>query len=370
MATTKRDYYEVLGVPRDATEEEIRKAFRRLALEWHPDRNKDPQAAERFKEINEAYQVLSDPQQRALYDRYGHMGLQGSPARGFEGVDITGGLGDLFEAFFGGVGVRERTGPARGADLSAHLTLSFREAVFGAEKEVAVARQEVCPECQGSRCAPGTNPVRCANCRGSGQVRRSYASIFGQFVQVATCSACGGEGKVIPAPCPHCKGVGQVRQRRTLRVRIPPGVENGTQVRVAGEGDAGWNGGRAGDLYITLQVEPDPLFQREGNDLVVEVPLTIPQAVLGDAIEVPLLEGGAEKVTVPPGTQHGTVLRIRGKGVPDARNGRRGELLVRLQVRIPEKIGPKAKRLFQELAKALEEEGEAKRDKRWWERKG
>lgn len=366
MATTKRDYYEVLGVPRDATEEEIRKAFRRLALEWHPDRNKDPQAPERFKEINEAYQVLTDPQQRALYDRYGHMGLEGTAARGFEGVDITGGLGDIFEAFFGGLGVRERAGPARGADLSTHLTLSFQEAVFGAEKEVTVVRQEVCPACNGSRCAPGTTPARCGNCRGTGQVRRTYASVFGQFVQVATCGTCKGEGKVIPTPCPPCRGQGLLRQKRTLRVRVPPGVENGMQVRLTGEGEAGWNGGQAGDLYITLEVEPHPLFSREGDDLVLDVPISIAQAVLGDTIEIPLLEGGTAKVTIPPGVQHGATLRIKGRGVPDARNGRRGDLVVRVQVRVPEKVGPKARRLFEELAKVLEEE--QKRAKPWWER--
>ncbi|MCS7207325.1 MAG: molecular chaperone DnaJ [Dehalococcoidia bacterium] len=355
MATTKRDYYEVLGVPRDATEEDIRKAFRRLALEWHPDRNKDPQAAERFKEINEAYQVLSDPQQRALYDRYGHMGLEGTMARGFEGVDITGGLGDIFEAFFGGLGVRERAGPARGADLSAHLTLSFAEAAFGAEKEVSVTRLEVCSACQGSRCAPGTRPAPCANCRGTGQVRRSYASIFGQFVQVVTCGTCGGEGKVIPSPCGECRGQGVVRQKRTLRVRIPAGVENGMQVRLAGEGNAGRNGGRAGDLYITVEVEPHPLFRREGNDLAVEVGITIPQAVLGGVVEVPLLDGGKEKVTIPPGTAHGTTLRIKGKGVPDVHGGRRGDLVVHIQVQIPKKVSPRAKRLLEDLDKALRE---------------
>jgi molecular chaperone DnaJ len=369
MATTKRDYYEVLGVPRNATEEEIRKAFRRLALEWHPDRNKDPGAAERFKEINEAYQVLSDPQQRALYDRYGHQGLEGTPARGFEGVDITGGLGDLLEAFFGGLGVQERRGPVRGADLSAHLTLTFAEAVFGAQKEVTVSRLEVCPTCQGSRCAPGTQPTRCANCRGTGQVRRSYTSVFGHFMQVTACTVCRGEGTAIPSPCTHCKGQGLVRQKRVLQVRIPPGVEDGVQVRLAGEGDAGWNGGRAGNLYITLTVEPHPLFRRQGNDLVVEVPLNLAQAVLGGEVEVPLLEGGTTTVTIPEGTQPDTVLRIPGKGVPH--DGRRGDLLVHLRVQIPRKVGPKARRLLQDLAALLEEEEEGKDTPRpWWRRKG
>jgi len=351
----KRDYYEVLGVSRSATPEEIKKAYRRLARQYHPDVSDAPDAEARFKEINEAYQVLSDPEKRATYDRFGHAGPGGV---GF-GFDF--GFRDPFEIFeevFGrGFGFRTSTrrGPRRGADLRYDLHLTFEEAVFGCEKEIEVTRYEVCPECHGSGAEPGTSPVRCSECNGTGQVRRVQRSILGSFVSVTTCPVCQGTGETIPIPCSRCGGEKRIYVTRHLSVTIPPGVDHGTQIRLAGEGEMGERGGPPGNLYVILDVEPHPIFQRRDDDILVELQINVAQAALGAEVSVPTLEG-EERISIPPGTQSGTVLRLRNKGVPHLRRNGRGDELVLVRVAVPTRLTREQKRLFQELGETLEGE--------------
>ncbi|MFQ5861403.1 MAG: molecular chaperone DnaJ [Dehalococcoidia bacterium] len=353
--TTKRDYYEVLNVPRNASEEEIKKAFRKLAMEYHPDRNKKPKAEERFKEIYEAYQVLSDPQRRSRYDRFGHAGIatDGGFARDFEGFDIFGGLGDIFESFFGEAATRFRHTSRRGEDLHTQVTISLEDAVFGAERELEVTRTEACEHCRGKGMEPGSGSVTCSTCRGAGQVKRSQRSIFGQFVQVTTCPTCGGKGSMITQPCTVCHSGGYQRRKRKLRVSIPVGVEDGTQIRLAGEGNAGSNGGPAGNLYLTVSIQPHPLFQRRGKDLVYELPIHFVHAALGHLVEVPTLEG-QERLTIPPGTQAGKVFKLHGRGVPSLHSNRRGNLLVLVRVVVPTKLNAYQRRLLEEFDKTLD----------------
>jgi len=349
---TKRDYYDVLGVSRDASEEEIKKAFRRLAFRYHPDRNKDGGAEERFKEINEAFEVLSDPAKRSAYDRFGHMGSQGFGARGFEGFDF-GGFGDIFDAFFGGVsGTARRHGPQRGSDLKYNLSISFEEAVFGTERELEVVRTESCSLCRGSRAAPGTQPTRCPQCHGSGQVRRTQFSIFGQFVNVITCERCGGEGRIITNPCPQCKGSGSERRTRRVTIKVPAGVGSGSQIRLSGEGAAGVRGGPPGNLYVALKVGEHKLFRREGYDILYDLPINIAQAALGDEVEVPTVDGRV-RLKIPSGTQTGRTFCLKEKGVPRLHNGGRGDQLVTIRVVTPRSLDENQKKLFQELARTL-----------------
>ena len=349
----KRDYYEVLGVPQNASEEEIRKAFRRRAMEYHPDRNKRPDAGERFKEVSEAYQILSDPQKRAQYDRFGHAGVgAGGFARDFEGFDIFGGFGDIFDSFFGDFTGRRRAGPVQGADLHQEVTLTLEEAAFGAEQVVEVQRAEFCERCGGSGAEPGTSPVTCSTCGGTGQVRRSERSLFGAFTQVAVCPACKGKGEVIPSPCNRCHGTGKERRKRKVEVRIPSGVEDGTRVRLTGEGDAGAYGGTPGNLYITVHVAKHALFQREGTTLLHELPINYAQAALGDEVEVPTLTG-TTKVRIPAGTQPGAIFRVKGEGVPELHGRRRGDLLVRVNLVVPTSLDAEERELVEELGRRL-----------------
>ena len=366
---TKRDYYEVLGVSSSSSDEEIKKAFRRLALEYHPDRNRDADAEGRFKEVNEAYQVLSNPEKRTAYDRFGHAAVStdGGTSRGFEGFDTFGGFGDIFDAFFGGFGRRTRTEPRGGRDLELGLTLSFEEAVLGTQREVEVSRTEVCERCQGSRSEPGTSVDRCATCRGSGQVRRSQQSLFGQFVQVVACPTCKGEGQVVSQPCTQCRGSGHERRTRKLTVTLPAGVGDGLQMRLSGDGDAGSMGGPPGDLYVVLHVKAHKLFQRDGYDLLFELPVNFAQAALGDAIDVPTIQGKTS-LNIPAGVQPGTVLRIKGEGVPHLQRKGRGDLLVTVRVVTPRSLGPEEQRLFEELAKRLESADGTGEDKGWFDR--
>ena len=353
--SSKREYYDLLGVDRSATSEEIKKAYRGLARQYHPDVSDAPDAETRFKEINEAYEVLSDPEKRAAYDRFGHVGPGGA---GF-GFDF--GFRDPFEIFeevFGrGFGFRTSTrrGPRRGADLRYDLTLTFEEAVFGCEKQIEVTRYEVCPECKGSGAEPGTSPVRCSECNGTGQVRQVQRSILGSFVSVTTCPTCRGEGETIPIPCSRCGGERRVYLSRKLSVTIPPGVDHGTQIRLAREGEMGERGGSPGNLYVVLGVEPHPIFQRRGDDIVVELQVNVAQAALGAEVKVPTLEG-EEDVTIPPGTQSGKVLRLRKKGVPHLRQNGRGDELVLVRVAVPTKLSRDQRRLFKELGETLEPE--------------
>lgn len=354
------DYYEVLGVSRETKEEDIRRAYRKLALQYHPDRNKDANAAERFKEISEAYEVLSDPEKRRQYDVYGRAGVGAGAAggRGFEGYSNFGGLGDIFEAFFGGFGTRAQAGPRRGADLYCELSISLKEAIYGTGQEVEVERSELCGRCRGRRAEPGSSVDRCANCGGSGQVRRVQQSFFGQFMHVGTCPACRGEGRVIAKPCSQCKGIGMEGKVRRMTVKIPAGVDQGDKIRLAGEGEVGYQGGPSGDMYINLTVKEHPVFRREGGNLVVELPVNFAQAALGDEVELEMLDDSIETVKVPAGVQPGEMLRMRDKGAPNPRTGRRGDLLVRVKVVTPQSLDARARQLMEELGKVLGESGQ------------
>jgi len=348
----RRDYYKVLGVGRTASQDEIKKGYRRMARMWHPDVSDAPDAETRFKELNEAYEVLSSPEKRATYDRYGHT----VPDGGGFGFDF--GARDPFEIFeeiFGqGFGFRSSTrrGPRRGADLRYDLNLIFEEAVFGCEKEIKVTRHEVCSECNGSGAEPGTTPVRCSECNGKGQVRRVQRSILGSFVNVTTCPTCRGEGETVPIPCSKCNGEKRIYATRKLSVTIPPGVDHGTQIRLASEGEMGQRGGSPGRLYVVLNVEPHPIFQRRGDDVLVELQVNVAQAALGADVKVPTLEGD-EEIAIPPGTQSGAVLRLRGKGVPHLRKNGRGDELVLVRVAVPTKLSREQRDLLQELGSTL-----------------
>jgi molecular chaperone DnaJ len=348
----KRDYYEVLGVSRNATSDEIKKAYRKLARKYHPDANPDDKDAEaKFKEISEAYVVLSDPEKRAGYDRFGHAGADGQGFGGFEGFGDFGGLGDIFEMFFGGGGrTRRRTGPERGQDIRTDMEISLEEAAFGLEREVKVPRVETCGTCGGSGAAAGSKPKTCLACAGTGQVQFTQSTPFGRIVQSRTCDRCRGTGQVIEKPCPTCRGAGSVRKTRSIKVKVPPGVDNGSRLRLAGEGEAGTRGGPPGDLYVYIHVKQHKLFRREGDDLICEIPLSFVQAALGDEIDVPTLEG-KEKLKIPEGTQPGTVFRIRGKGVPHLSGFGRGDQHVRIKVMIPGKLSEKQKELLREFAR-------------------
>jgi molecular chaperone DnaJ len=353
---SKRDYYEVLGVARNADEGAIKSAYRKLARQYHPDVNKAPDAEERFKEVNEAYEILSDADKRQTYDRFGHAATQGGfgaggPSGPFGGM---GGFSDLFEEFFGGFGgARSATrGPARGDDLRYDLEITFQEAVFGAEKEIEIPRLETCTVCQGSGAEPGTKPMRCPQCNGSGEVRRAQQTILGQFVSVTPCPRCNGEREVVTSPCANCRGQKRVTVTRRLSVAIPAGVDDGMRIRLSGEGEPGERGGPTGSLYVFLHVQPHPVFQRQENDILLELPINIVQAALGCEPDVPTLDGKA-KLTIPPGTQHGAVFRMRGKGVPVLRGNRRGDQLVTVRIVVPDKLNEKQRKLFQELGDTL-----------------
>lgn len=350
---SKRDYYEVLGVGREASEADIKKAYRKLARKYHPDVNPDNKEAEaKFKEAAEAYEVLSDPQKRAGYDQFGHAGANGQGfggfgGGGFEGGDF-GGIGDIFEMFFGGGGARRR-GPVKGADLKYNLDITFEEAAFGLEKDIEVPRQEKCDTCKGSGAAPGTSAKTCQHCGGTGQVQYTQNTPFGRFVQSRACEICRGEGKLIEDPCPKCRGRGTVRVTRKIHIKIPAGVDSGSRLRVTGEGEPGEKGGPSGDLYVYLRVKPHKIFKREGNDVIVEIPISFPQAALGDEIEVPTLDGKVQ-LKVPEGTQSGTYFRIKGKGIPDLHGYGRGDQHVRLVIVTPKKLTEEQKEMLRKYA--------------------
>ncbi len=344
-----KDYYEILGVSRNANEEEIKRAFRRLAFKYHPDHNKEPGAEEKFKEINEAYEVLSDARKRAIYDR------QGRATRldwaGFDEFNF-GGLGDIFDAFFGATTAAQQRVPRKGNNLQANLTISFEEAIFGAEKQLELWRVEACPICHGIGSKPGTNPEKCPNCNGKGEVRRVQQGIFGRFTYSTTCPRCHGEGSIILHPCPHCKGAGKEKVKRTLTVNIPPGVDETYQFHLPNQGDAGEYGGPPGDVYVALSIKPHRLFTRKGYDIIYELPINFAQAALGDSIAIPTIEGDAI-LKIPAGTQHDTVFRIKGKGVPHLNKKGRGDQAVIVKVVTPEYVTSRQRQLFEELAKTL-----------------
>lgn len=347
----KRDYYEILGIDRDATDEEIKRSFRRLAFRYHPDYNGHDEAAEKFKEVNEAYEVLSDPEKRTAYDRYGHSNGEALLRRSFEGGDF-GGFGGIFDTFFGGA-APARPAPQRGSSLHCRLNITFEEAAFGVEKKVMITRTEYCSLCQGSGSRPESHPIQCPNCAGSGEVRRIQPSIFGRFVTRGACSQCGGEGRIITEPCGQCSGTGREKRRRSLTVRVPPGIDAGNQIRLSGEGNAGTKGGPPGNLYVSMSISPHKLFRRSGDDIVHELPINFAQAALGGEVEVPTLEGKT-MLKVPAGTQTGKVFRLRSKGFPHMDRGGRGDQVVTLRVITPGGLTDKQLHLFEELAKTLE----------------
>ncbi len=346
----KRDYYEVLGVERQASDQEIKSAYRKLAMQFHPDRNpNNPDAEEKFKECSEAYAVLADGDKRAAYDRFGHAGVSGSGgAAGFDAT-VFQDFHDIFGEFFGfgdlfGGGGRRRSRAQRGADLQEDITLEFEEAVFGTETKVTVRRHETCPDCRGTGAAPGKAPVACKSCAGRGQVRYQQ----GFFSMARTCPACQGMGSVITDPCSKCKGEARVLRQKTVDAKVPAGVEDGTRIRFSGYGEAGAFGGPAGDLYVVLHVKEHPFFAREGNDLHCVIPISFAQAALGTELRVPTLEG-EQTLKVPEGVQSGTTMRIRGKGVPVLNGHGKGDLFVEIRVQTPGKLNRRQRELLQEL---------------------
>jgi molecular chaperone DnaJ len=357
---SKKDYYETLGISRNASEDEIKRAFRRLARQHHPDVNKEAGAEEKFKEINEAYHVLSDQKKRAQYDRFGQVGGPGGFGGGFEGVDLGdlfeqgfggfGGFGDMFESFFGGPrgGGRRRTGPERGDDLRYDLTTPLEAAATGEEREINVDHLITCDKCSGSRAAPGTSPVKCSTCNGAGQVSRSQRTMLGSFTQVTTCPACRGVGEVISSPCPKCRGNGRMRKTQTVKIKIPPGVDTGHRLRISGAGNAGERGGRAGDLYIFIRVTPHESFERDGADLYYKKKISIVQAALGAEVKVPTIDGTAA-LKVPSGTQPGTTFRMRGKGMPNVGGIGRGDEYVLIDVEVPTRLSKEQSELLKKF---------------------
>jgi len=351
-----RDYYEILGVPREAANGDIKAAFRSLARQYHPDVSKEANAEDKFKEINEAYAVLSDQDKRAAYDRYGHAGVQGAGGvPDWTTMDFSDILGDLFGFGFGGFGRssnRSRNAPRRGADLQYRVHLTFEEAVFGVDKEIEITRDEVCDTCNGSGAKPGTSPSRCSTCGGNGEVRQSRQTIFGSMVQVTSCPACGGKGEVLIHPCSTCSGRTQIRRTHKKTVTIPAGVDTGTQIRLAGEGQPGINGGPSGNLYLVIQARDHKYFRRRDNDILLDLNVNIAQATLGDEVDVPTVDGNVA-LKIPAGTQPGKVLRMRGKGVPHLRSNGRGDQLVVVNVSVPKSVNPEQRKLFEQLGKSL-----------------
>jgi molecular chaperone DnaJ len=360
LAQAKRDYYEVLGVQRDADDAALKRAFRKLARQYHPDVNKEPGSDQQFKEISEAYEVLNDPQKRQLYDQYGHAGV-GSAGADFGNFGGFGSFSDIFEQFgsiFGGASAGAgRRGPQRGADLRYDLSITFEEAAFGCEKELAIPRLETCQRCAGAGAEPSSERKRCPQCNGTGEVRRVQQSFFGQFVNVTVCNRCKGEGQIISSPCKECRGEGRIQSTKRLSVKIPPGVDNDQQIRVTGEGESGPRGGVPGNLYVVLAVKPHAFFKRDGADIHYELPLGFPQAALGDHVEVPTLDG-SEKLVIPSGTQTGKMFRLRDKGVPRLRSMGRGDEYVTVTVRTPANLSPRERELYEELGNLARSQGE------------
>lgn len=368
MPDQKRDYYEVLGLQKGASEDEIKKAYRKLAKQYHPDVNPgDKQAEERFKEVNEAYEVLSDSQKRQRYDAYGHAGVdpnfgagQGGWSGGFGGFDDFD-LGSIFESFFGGgTTTSRRNAPMRGESVRASVILSFEEAAFGCEKEIGVNRVENCPECDGSGAEKGTSADTCHTCHGTGQVRTSRRTPLGMVSTTAVCSTCQGSGKIIKNPCHTCHGAGTVNKHRSIKIKIPAGIDEGQTISLRNEGSAGRNGGPAGDLLVTISVRPHPIFTRDGTTVICEMPITFVQAVLGAELEVPTLDGKV-KYTMPEGTQSGSTFRLKGKGIPRINSNVRGDQYVKVYVEIPKNLTEKQKDILRQFGEAVGEQNYEKR---------
>ncbi len=351
-----RDYYEILGISRDADQEEIKRAYRRLARKYHPDVNKEDGAAEKFKEINQANEVLSEPEKRSRYDRFGEAGA----AQGYQDVGDMGGFADIFESFFSGFAggaqqqqTRRRSGPSRGDDLRFDQKLEFREAIFGGEKQIRISHLETCNTCAGSGAKPGTKPRTCTTCSGNGQVRRATRTPFGSFTQVATCPTCNGTGQMIEDKCETCSGSGLNQVTKKLKITVPPGVDSGTRLRVTGEGDAGQKGGPSGDLYVYLFVQPDQEFEREGINILSEIKVSYLQAILGDKINVNTVDG-KKPLTIPAGIQPDTILTLEGLGVPKLGNPvARGDHMIKIKVDIPTKVSGEEREMLEKMLNKL-----------------
>lgn len=364
MAEQKRDYYEVLGVSRGASEDEIKKAYKKMARKYHPDLNPgDKTAEEKFKEVNEAYEVLSDADKKARYDQYGHAGVDpnfgaGGFGGGFDGSFDFGDLGDIFGSFFGGgFGGGRRTNPnapQRGESIRMSIAISFEEAAFGCEKAVTVERYETCDTCHGNGCAPGTSPEVCPDCHGTGTVQVRRQTPMGVFATSSPCPKCGGKGRIVHQPCKDCRGSGMVRKKKTIQASIPAGIDNGQTISIRGQGNAGKNGGPAGDLLITITVRPHELFRREGTSVLCEAPITFTQAVLGAELEIPTIDGKV-KYTLPEGTQSGTTFRLKGKGIPSINGRGRGDQYVTVYIETPKNLNKEQKEALKKFAETMGE---------------
>lgn len=360
----KRDYYEVLGVDKTADEKEIKKAYRKLAMKYHPDVSEEEGSEEKFKEISEAYAVLSDEEKRQRYDQFGHAGMEGFTAEDFyqnvnfddifQGFDI-GNIFDLF-GFGGGSRSRGRSGPQRGSDIYTDVQITLEEAYNGCEKEIKVTRSELCPTCNGSKSKPGHDPQTCPTCNGTGQIKEVSNTFLGQMVNVRPCRQCGGTGKIITDPCDECHGKGSVRKTKTIKLEIPEGVNEGNHLRVSGEGNCGETAGLEGDLIVSVHIKRNKLFEREGDHLYYEQQISFPQAALGDIISIPTIEGKEVEFKVNPGTQSGTVFKLKGQGMNSVRHSARGNLYVTVTVVVPKKLNSKQKELLNEFAEVSGEE--------------
>lgn len=357
---TKRDYYDVLGLNKDADKREIKKAYRTLALKYHPDKNPSKEAEEQFKEISEAYAVLSDAEKRQMYDQYGHAGIDQQYTsedifRNADFGDIFRGMGfdinDIFAQFFGGGGFSQRTRARRGADLRYDMEVSLEEAYTGCEKEVRIPRTESCDACHGSGAKPGTKQDTCSQCGGAGQIRQSRRTSFGIFTQVSPCPQCRGAGVFIKEKCHKCRGIGQIQVTRDITITIPSGVDEGSQLRLAGEGESGPGG--TGDLYVVIHVRPHPRFKRRGSDLYMRQTITFPEATLGTRKDIETITGESVSLKIPEETQYGTILRLKQKGMPIVRSSRFGDLYVEVNIKTPSKLNRKAKKLLKELEEVL-----------------
>lgn len=355
MPADKKDYYEILGVSRDATEAELKTAYRKLAHKYHPDKNPgNKEAEEQFKSASEAYAVLSDTQKRAQYDRFGHAGMGNMGDDFASGINIQDIFGDIFGDFFGGGQGKKRSRAERGSDLRFHLNVKFEEAAFGVEKEITIKRQEACSQCHGSGAKPGTKKETCASCRGAGEIRMQK----GFFAISQTCPTCGGQGVRITDPCTVCRGRGREQVSRTLNVKVPAGIEDGMQLRYVGEGEGGLNNGPRGDLYVAITIDAHPIFEREGSDVLCEVPISFVAAALGSKIDVPTLDGKVQ-MSIPAGTQSGAVFRLKEKGIVrmrGANNNKRGDQLVQVKIEVPKKLSARQKELLKEFGDISHEE--------------
>ncbi len=376
MAESKRDYYEVLGLQKGASETEIKSAYRKLAKKYHPDLNPDnPEAEAKFKEVNEANDILSDPQKRARYDQFGHAGVDPSYGGGAGGYGYGGGfggfsadggidLGDIFDTIFGGTSTSRRSNPnapKRGSDIAVNLDISFMEACKGVTHDIELNRADTCDSCNGSGAKSGTTPKTCPDCHGSGVVKITQRTMLGSMSTQRPCTRCGGKGKIIETPCPACNGNGRVQKRKKITVNVPAGIDNGQVLTVPGEGNAGVNGGSKGNLNIRISVRKDSLFERRGDDIWVELPISYTQAALGDELTVPTIDGNVT-YRIPEGTQPGDVLRLRGKGVQHCQRDGRGDMMVKVQIEVPKRLTKQQKELLQQLETVMNEKNFEKKE--------